>query len=219
MKKQTIKASNIESAMKELEGIKKGLADSVSQEIPHANRKHVVVAMVKIVDKPGEVENEVKVDTVCYDPKRFERMKKRFQFHGYTKMIVLHDPSQIEDEGDAPVVPLHEKRKTEAEIRAEVQAEMDLEVEKRVAQKLKEKAEQNKGGDGTEGTGTDGDDDDKDGPQPIDVKVLDGMKSQELQDFAKEKGIDLSGLNNKEEYKVAITTWISEYNESIQKED
>lgn len=200
MKKQMIKASNIENAITELEGIKKGLSGSIQKEIPYVNRKHIVVAMVKIIDKPGEVENDVKIDTVCYSSQRFEHVKKRFRFHGYTKIVILHDPSEMEEEIDVPVVPLHERRKTEAEIRAEVEAENEKEIKRRVEERLAKEKEV---------------DEIKD-IKTIDIALIEGMKSKELQEFAEEHKIDLSGLKNMEEYKVAITGWVSDLNKATQ---
>ena len=202
-----IKANNFDNAHAELKAISEDLVKGLKQKIPHADRKHYVVALVKIIDRPGEVKNAVKIDRVCYDKGRFERMTKNYAVHGYSKMIVLHDPSQLEED-DTVIIPQHVQVKTEAEIRKEVEAENEKVIEQRVKEALAEQASQ----EGKDGEG-DGDGPGPDGGQgdaPMTVEGSKALNYFQLKEFATANKIDLGKAKAETEIRPLIENWITD---------
>lgn len=199
---KAIKANNYDIASKELIEFSEDLKGKIPTEVKFEDRKHYVSAMVKVIDKPGQPKNEVKIDVICQDKLRFERMSKNFLFHGYSKMVVLHDPSNLEEEDDFKA-PLHVERKTEEEIRKELQGEMDEKFKTRLDAEMKKFKESQK----QESKGQEGAD-----QNPIDEgkKVIQEMKGADLETYATANEIDLTGLKTVEEKRTAILTWYEE---------
>lgn len=199
------KANNYDVAVKELEGYSEDLKGKISPEIKFQDRKHYISAMVKVIDKPGSPKNDVKVDIICQDKLRFERMQKNYLFHGYAKMVLLHDPSQLEEEEDFKA-PLHVTQKTEEQIRKELQGEMDDKLKKRLDEEMNKFKESQ-----TSTTETN-----KKDPKVIEFeegkKFIELMKGADLEAYASANEIDLTGLKTVEEKRTAIVAWYEESN-------
>lgn len=201
---QKIKANNYAVASKELVAYSEDLEGVIPEEINFKDRKHYVVAMVKVIDKPGQPKNDVKVDIICQDKIRFERMVKNYQFHGYVKMILIHDPSQLEEQ-ESNKIPSYIKTKTEAEIRKEVEAEMEATINKRVEEAIAQKMKSNE-----EVQTQKEEDKDKDKEKKLTVAKLKKMNGADLEALAKENELDLTGLDKVEDKRNAIITWFEE---------
>lgn len=225
---KTVKANNFEKAIAELEGFSKDYVGTIKEAIPADNSKHFNAIMVKVIDNPGSPNNTVKVDVICLDKGRFERMKKNFAFHGYSKMIVLHDPSLVEPPIETDGIPSHIKAKAQAEAKAEMEAEIEAKAQAKFEAKLKEfeeakaKAEAEKGkGEKVETTevdsqkpqpeGLEGGEGDQ-GGEKISSEGIDQLTVDQLKEYAKDNEIDLTGLKVKDEIKGAVMAWIEDQN-------
>ena len=211
---KTIKANNFESAIAELKAFSKGAEKSIKEAIPANNKDHFNVIMVKIIDQPGKPQNVVQSTVVCYDKQRFERVKKNFAFHGYSKMIVLHDPTKMKDQKKVDEIPSHIKAKSMAELKAEMEAEIEKKAQAKFEAKMKEfneakaKAEaESKDGEEVKTT-----EPDSEGGEKIDGSGLDELTVVQLKEYASDNQIDLKGLKTKDEIKGAVQAWIDDQN-------
>lgn len=197
-----IQATNAEKAKAELEEIKEGLSKSVDLNINVQDRKHYIVALVAIVDQPGKVENDVKVDKVAYSKAKFERMAKKFATHGYSYMVLLNDPSQLEEQ-DAPVVPLHTMRKTESEIRKEVEAENEQKIKEGVQASLAAQAE-------AQNDATVPPTKKPEIPEKLTVENSKALDYFQLKEVATENKIDLGNAKSEPDVRSVIENWIAD---------
>lgn len=89
-----IKTNNFDQAKKEMEAMDATLVSKIPSEIDAKDSKHYHVAMVKIMDRPGEVKNDVSINVQAFHQRGFEKIKESFRFLGYSKITVVHDPSK-----------------------------------------------------------------------------------------------------------------------------
>jgi hypothetical protein len=204
---KTVKANKFEKAIKELMAFSKDLEGVIGEDIPVANSNHYNAIMIKVIDNPGSPKNIVKADVMTFDKIRFERMLKKFPFHGFSKMIVLHDPS-LNPKSDSPIVPGHVKSQTEAEIRKELEAEFDERLEAKIKEKMDAMMELKAKGAKKE----DEDGEGSEGGEKISSDDIEKLTVDELKQYAKDNEIDLTGLKVKEDIKGAVMAWIEDQN-------
>lgn len=204
---KTFKANNYSQAVKEVEALDKDQANRIKEEIKFSDRKHHHVVGVKISDRPGQAKNDVRVQTIILNDDKFNKLKKNFAFLGFAKIILLHDASQVEDDGSEETLHVHDKQAIEARIKKELEAKHEKEKQE-LRDQLKQQAIDNKTNDDeTEGDGNEGG---SEIPNPFEKgDTIDAMK-----EFAEENDIDLSGLKLKDEIKATLTTWFNEQSES-----
>jgi hypothetical protein len=197
---KTIKPNNFDQAFKEVEGLDKDQSVKVKEAINVCDRKHNHVIGVKIMDRPGEAKNDVQIQTMILTDDKMIKLNKNPQFHGFAKLIILHDASQ-DTEDESPVIHVQDEEKIEARIKAELEASHQDEINLLRAL-LRDKAIRDQK-------------DPKDaGNDDVDVRVkfqaeLD-MTVKDLKVYAKENDIDLSGLENKADIQLAIGTWLND---------
>ena len=119
-----------------MEAVEKGLSKKIKEKINHADRKHFHVVLVKVTDRPGQVKNKVSVSVQMFAKHGWEKIQKNFQFLGFNKIALLHDPTLL-DEKEEVVIPTHARQAATIAATKEVNAEMDAEIEKRVEARLK----------------------------------------------------------------------------------
>lgn len=90
----TIKTNNFDQAKKEIQAMDADMVSKIPSEVDVKDSKHYHVAMIKIMDRPGEVRNEVSVNVQMFHPRSFDKIKSSFRFLGYSKITVIHDPSK-----------------------------------------------------------------------------------------------------------------------------
>lgn len=197
---KTIKANNFDQALKEIEGLDKDQAGKVKEAIKVCDRKHNHVIGVKILDRPGQAKNDVEIQTLILTDDKFKKLNKNPKFHGFAKLIVLHDASQ--DEGtETPILDIQDEAKIEAKVKAELEAKHQKEMDELRA-KLKAEAIEDQKKSKPDGN--------------ADVDVLVKFKTEldatvdELKEYAKDNEIDLSGLKNKSDIQLAIGTWLND---------
>lgn len=89
------KTNNYDQAFKEISSMDKKQAEKLNEVIEgEKESKMYHVALVKITTVEGAAQNDVNVQIQQYHPNGFEKIKKNFAFHGFTKIVVVHDPSQ-----------------------------------------------------------------------------------------------------------------------------
>jgi ribosomal protein S10 len=197
---KTIKPNNFGQALKEVEGLDKDQAGKVKKAINASDRKHNHVIGVKIMDRPGQVKNDTQIQTMILTDDKLKKLNKNFKFHGFAKLIILHDASQ-DTEDETPVLHIQTESKIEAKIKAELEAKHKAEMDDLRA-KLKAEAIQDQKE--TKDAGND------------DVDVLVKFETEldstvdELKEYAKDNEIDLSGLKNKADIQLAIGTWLND---------
>ena len=196
---KTIKANNYSQAVKEMESLDKDQVAKVNKEINFCDRKHNHVVAVKVSDRPGEVKNEVSVNTIIVNDDKLKKLNKNFKFLGFTKLIILHDASQYEED-ETPVLHVHDKQGIEAKIKAELEAKNKAEIDalrqKFEADVIEAKKVQPQAG------------------KEPEINVLEVYANEldktvdELKAFATANEIDLTGLKAKEAIQLAIGTWM-----------
>ena len=198
-----LKANNYPQASKEIKSMDESLVGKLQEEINHDDRKHYHAVMVKIEDRPGQAKNKVSFFVQQYNERAFEKAKKNVAFLGFTKIIVLHDPTQLEDEEEEVKQPLHVVQKTEAEIRKELQAEFDEKLKTKMEEALKGQSENN---DQKEDQGN-GSDKGSENPTPQDF--VKDMTIDAMKEFAKTNEIDVTGLKKADEFKAALISFLT----------
>ena len=133
-------ANNHNKANKELKSLDSSM--SVKEEINHYDRKMYHVIGIKIEARPNEAKNKVIANTIQLHKHGFDKLEKNFRFLGYTKLIVLHDPTNLDEDPDV-VVPAHQKAKIKSDVEKDVKAEMEAEIEKRVEERMAKQAKEN----------------------------------------------------------------------------
>lgn len=185
-----IQANNIDQAKKELSELDKDLLKKLNVEISENEKHYFHVILVTIFPRLNSPKNDVRFNVHQFNKRAFGKIEKNFVAQGFNKLIILHDPSNVQEE-EKVVVPKHVQMKTEAEIRAELQKEFDAKLETRTQEALDEYKSNA-----------------KEEKKVAPVIDLNKATSEELQRFAQDNKIDLKGLNNKDEYRVAINTWL-----------
>lgn len=99
----TIKANNYSQASKELEAIEKGLSASISEDVKAGNENHFNVVMVQRINDAVNERYLTKLVPQTFSSEGYEKVKKQFKYLGYTKIILLHDPT-LKEEVKQPVV-------------------------------------------------------------------------------------------------------------------
>lgn len=193
-----LKANNYSQASKEIESMDESLVQKLNEEINHDDRKHYHVAMVKIQDRPGQAKNKVSFFIQQYNERAFEKAKKNIAFLGFNKMVVLHDPSQLEEEEET-FVPKHVAQKTESEIRKELQAEFDEKLQAKLDEALKTKTDQQVPT--NEGQGTE---------EPTPEEIVKDLTIDQMKEFAKTNNIDVVGLKKAGEFKSALINFLTQ---------
>lgn len=197
---KTIKPNNFDQALKEVEGLDKDQAVKVKKAINIVDRKFNHVIGVKIMDRPGQVKNDTQIQTMILSDDKLKKLNKNFKFHGFAKLIILHDASQ-DTEDEMPVIHIQAEAKIEAKVKAELEAKHKAEMDElRAKLKAEAIADQKT----FKGSGND----------HVDVLVkykteLDATVD-ELKEYAKDNDIDLSGLKNKADIQLAIGTWLND---------
>jgi len=200
---KTLKVSNYQQALKEINALDSEKAGIIKEEINFEDRNHYHVAMVRITDRPGQAKNDVSVNVQMFHESGFQKLEKNFQILGFNKLIVVHDPNQnpVEETQTAPQSGTTDTppaiTKTPEEIEAEIEAKANAKADELFNARLaKMEAEK-----GTQGQGT---------PPATDEAVKFGETIAEMKAFAESNKIDLSGLKKSEDIKTAIETWLAE---------
>lgn len=117
---KTVNANRFEKAAKELNKIVGGLASKISKTIKESDIFHYHVALVKVSDRPGQIKNKVTVSVQVYAKQGWEKIQKNFQFHGFNKIVLVHDPEKVKA---APPVQVPQHVVTAATAQAKNQSE------------------------------------------------------------------------------------------------
>lgn len=88
------KPNRYDEAAKELEGLKKGLSESLVKEIKPVESGYFHTIGVQIIQVPNRVENRVKLTPHIFDKLGMERHEKRYAPLHYSKVIIVHDPTK-----------------------------------------------------------------------------------------------------------------------------
>lgn len=168
------------------------LIKKIPEFISKNDAKHFHVALVKIFTREGQVKNDVSINVQQYHPNGFEKIKKSFRFHGFNKLVIVHDPTQPVTEAKEPA------KLTKVQDTGAKTPEGDQNAGKKA--------------DADSGKGNEGDQGDQTSPAEQLEKeyqfAITGNKA-ELVDFAEKKGIDLTKASNNDERKEAITGWFN----------
>lgn len=188
---KTLKVSNYQQALKEINALDSEKAGIIKEEINFDDRNHYHVAMVRITDRPGQAKNDVSVNVQMFHESGFQKLEKNFQILGFNKLIVVHDPNQnpVEETQTAPQTTPPATTKTPEEIEAEIEAKANAKADELFNARLA-KMEAEKG--------------------THDEAVKFGETIAEMKAFAELNKIDLSGLKKSEDIKTAIETWLAE---------
>jgi hypothetical protein len=89
------------------------LVSKIPTEIDSKDSKMYHVALVKIMDRPGEVKNDVSVNVQQYHERGFEKIQSSFRFLGYSKITVIHDPKKKNAPAQPKAEPKAEPAKTD----------------------------------------------------------------------------------------------------------
>ena len=186
-----LKSNRYEKAVNEIKNLDENLSSKIVEEIKESDKDHFHVATIKISDRPGQVKNDVSVVTQKLNQIQFDKLQKNFQFLGFNKLILSHDP-RLNVEKEFKIVP---PVKTQDEIDAEIEAEVEARVKARLeAQEGKEEKDPVK-------------------TQDENSNVY-GKTSKEMKAFAETNEIDIVGLIKKEEIEGAIVAWIEAQKEA-----
>lgn len=195
---KTLKASNLNQAVKELNKIDKSLIEKVDENVKDANKAHYHVILVKVKDRPGQAKNKVTVIVQTYNKAGFEKIKKNFVFQGFSSVVLLHDPSTLSAEElaptkklaekPAPVAPVDTKKDETISAQANTISEKDQEIADLKA-KLSEKPAPVDNGD-----------------VDFDVETAD-FKS--LNEFAAANKIELGTAKSTDAIRVVVKEWIA----------
>ena len=91
-----MKASNFTQACKELEAIESGLSNGLSPEIKEGNANHFNIIMVQRINDAVNERYITKLVPQAFSYDGYEKLKKQYQYLGYSKIILLHDPRPVE---------------------------------------------------------------------------------------------------------------------------
>lgn len=199
-------ANNHKKASEQLDAIAEGLSKNLPESVNHKDRFHYHVAMVRISDRPGQAKNDVSFNVQQFHERGFEKMKKNVAFLGFSNAIILHDPTQVEEEATTakPVHQLRTESKTRDEIRKEIEAENEEEIERRVQERL------NSAKQAPETTNEGGQDDNTDDVKAIGEDVVKNGQVADLDAYANDYGVEPYDLSsNKDAKREAIQAWLN----------
>lgn len=192
-----IQPSNFDNAVAEVSALRKELVAKIPELIDVRESKLFHVIAVKVHDRPGEAQNEVVVEVKKLHKIGFEKFNKNFRFLGFSKLIILNDPEKV-------VIPENQEEGKEEDLNVNASGtqltpeEIEAEIERRAKAKAQEMLEAGNVSNQTTGaTAT--------SQEPIDEMTL-----KELQKFAKDNEIELSGTTKKDEVLTIIKTWLEE---------
>ncbi len=211
---EMIKANRFEQAVAEMESLDVNQLKKLNEEIDVKDSKHYHVALITIVTREGQAKNSVKVNIQKFHEAGFKKLEKNFKFYGFTKLIVLHDPTITMESVEK------EETKTIDLKPSMTEQEMEAEIEKRAQEKFDAHLESIKiNTEGNEGNGNDDGDEQDDSkkkketfgntaPNPFE----NGDTVKAMKEFAEKNGIDLTGLRIQGDIKSALITWQNEQN-------
>lgn len=210
---KTSKANNYDQAVKELKELSKKQANSISKTVRHEDRKHYHAICVRITMIEGSAKNKVTTNVVQLHEHGFKRLAKHYLSQGINKVILLHDPTQL-DEKEVKHLPTHKKESIEAKIRRELKEKHEAEIKKAVsegidkakeeeAKELSEKAEatSDETGDANGASKTKEELEDE-----YNFVISDGVKDDKIS-FADANGINLTGATNNGQRNDKIKVW------------
>lgn len=213
---KTIKSNNYSQAIKEVGELDKAQLKRVNEEIKHAERVYYHLLGVKVETMPGEAKNKVIVNPMILNPDKFEKLKKNNKFLGFSKIIVVHDPSQLSEEelNQTPTMHVHDKEKLEREIEARLKEKHEKEKEE-LRKELEEKymngnsSDNAGGGDGSDGGGE---------PTELETDYQTAMSGNkdELVAFLEKYQIPQDELSNNDLRKKAITDYFNAEMEKLE---
>ena len=122
---KTIKPNNLLQAQKELKMLSPILLEKIKDTIKVSDKHMYHVALIRIISKPGQMDNDAMVSVQTYHRHGFEKIARNYQTSGYNYCVVLHNPQKAEE------IEEDEDEETEkpqgidlAEIRSMKQAEL-----------------------------------------------------------------------------------------------
>tara|TARA_R110000851_G_scaffold108617_1_gene230039 strand:- start:23178 stop:23774 length:597 start_codon:yes stop_codon:yes gene_type:complete len=197
---KTVKANNFDQAKKELNDLDNSLIGKLKDTIKAIERKFYHVITVRITDQPGQANNKVSVNTIIVNDDKFIKLKRNSAFLGFSKLILLHDPTQDKEEEET-VLHVHDKEAIREEARKELQKEYDDKLNEKIAEMESKKTQEasNKGGDASE-------------LENDYVEAMSGKKD-DLVAFMVKYEIDQSDIVNNEDRQKAITAYFEGQNE------
>lgn len=178
---KNLKSNRYEKAVNEIKNLDESLVEKIKSEIKESDKGYFHVAMVKIHERAGSVKNDVSVTTQPFGLIQFEKLQKNYQFLGYNKLILVHDPrleTQDEFVGETKKVVPMSKEELDELIEQRVQERMD--AREQLEGKSKEEL----------------------------IEKVYGNTVKEMKIFADLKEIDLTGLIKKEDIEGAIDAWL-----------
>lgn len=88
-----MKANNYQQACKELDAIEAGLSSQISEEVKEGNKGHFNVVMVQRINDSTNERYLTKLIPQAFSESGYDKVKKQFPFLGYSKIVLLHDPT------------------------------------------------------------------------------------------------------------------------------
>lgn len=201
-----IQPSNFDNAVAEVSALRKECVAKIPELIDVRESKLFHIIAVKVHDRPGEAQNEVVVEVKKLHKIGFEKFNKNFRFLGFSKLIILNDPEKV-------VIPENQEEGKEEDLIVNASGtqltpeEIEAEIERRAKAKAQEILEANSGSNQTPGSNVAGS---NVGTTATSQEPIDEMTLKELQKFAKDNEIELSGTTKKDEVLTIIKTWLEE---------
>ena len=211
---KTLKPSNLQQAKKELQATDKKSNLKIDViEVKDKDFYHVI--MVSKVNNPAKQEYVTKTHIQMFNVLGYEKIKKSFAQQGYSKIILLHDPSKMEKKETGNDVSQFHKSQIEREIEIELQKEMEEKKAKLMKERLEklndtetpEDADKGKSDDDKETGNNDGTDTDKDNGNTFDITKA---NDEEIKTFAEQNKIQLGAAKKPQTVKKIVSAWIEE---------
>jgi hypothetical protein len=209
-----IKSNRHSQAVSEVEKLDANQVGKMKEFIDPKDADQYHVALVKIFDRPGQPTNDVKIVVQHFNAPGFKKIESNFMYHGYQKIIVLHDPTQP-IEGMAVSTTINTGSNDQS-APAKTEAEIEAMIEKRAQEKANQMIADKKANE------TDTTDTDEEGEKEVeqDKHALSpfhfGETVNEMKAFAEKHKIELSGLKKSAEIKAVLITWYNENREAIE---
>ena len=207
-----LKANNYNQALKEVTALDPSLVEALKEgEINECDRKLYHIMTVTIESRAGQIKNDVNTNIVKLHKHGFERLAKNYVFQGISKLVVLHDPSQL-DEVEKPFVPLHQKESIEAKVKRELKAKHDAEIAEAVQNAIEDanKPKTEEKASTTEET-EEAEDGNPDEMVEIYNEVMENGKKADFLAFGLEYGIDgIEDAKDNDARKALLKTWFEQ---------
>lgn len=221
---KTVQANSYEQTAKSLEDLQTGLSQRISEEIRADEKNHYHLVTVKIrAPKYGEVNGKVDLVIVKTYKRQFDKLSKNHHYFGYSHVFLLHNPELNEHE---EVTVETSKKEIDVEaIKREAIAEVKKELEEKneaFLKEMREKYSNQEAGSVSETVSEDQKQVSKiqgyinaitEGKE-INLEEFSKQHPNQLNQFAKEFGIDLKGTTKKE-IMPTIISWIEEHNQGL----